>query len=248
MDVVLLDQGNSRWKVATLSGLGRDDVKTGANVDTHAFRDAVRMLAVGGAQVLMSSVAAADVQAQFGAILQSETQSPVKVVRSTDPMPGVRAGYYDNAQLGVDRVLAMVAARAAIDGPCCVVDAGTAATVDFVTAGGVHLGGFILPGLRSFRETLLANTSIPRDAKIEVDAEFGRDTATAVDLGARFAVAGLVALVMERQRQLFNGTQPTVCIGGGDAERLMSLMPSSCFKMQHLVLHGLAVVAASEGH
>jgi len=245
MNALLLDQGNSRWKLATLTGLERGEVTTGTNDDTESFRRAIGSPGNSFDRVLVSSVASAPVQQRFAEITASATGSRPRLVQSTDRLPGVRAGYHDNAQLGVDRLVAMVAARAAVDGACCVVDAGTAVTVDFVDAAGTHLGGFILPGLRSFRDTLLARTAIPRDARIESGADFGRDTATAVDLGARYAVAGLVALVLERQRERFGALRPTVCVGGGDAERLIGLMPSACFRMDHLVLRGLAVVAAN---
>ena len=248
MNVLLLDQGNSRWKMATVRGLPRGQVIAGDNDDTDAFRAAFAELGGDYEQVLMSSVAAADTKARFADMLASSSGCRVHTVRSTDTVPGVRAGYHDNAQLGVDRLVAMVAARAAVEGPVCVVDAGTAITADFIDAAGDHLGGFILPGLRSFRDTLLANTAIPRDARVEENAEFGRDTATAVELGARYAAAGLVALVIGRRPSAFGGTLPAVCIGGGDAERLVHLMPSPCIKITHLVLQGLAVIAASEGH
>ncbi|MCB1775421.1 MAG: type III pantothenate kinase [Gammaproteobacteria bacterium] len=247
MSTLLLDQGNTRWKMATVQGLARGEVVAGDNNDLEAFRNALARMGGDCAQVLVSSVAATGIRSRFVDILESSTGCRARRVCSTDTLPGVQAGYRDNAQLGVDRLLAMVAARAEVRGPCCVVDAGTAITVDFVDADGDHLGGFILPGLRSFRDTLLANTAIPRDAQVEEGAEFGRDTATAVDLGARFAVAGLVALVFARRPAQFGEFPPTVCIGGGDTGRLFDLMPSPCLKIPNLVLQGLAVVAAVEG-
>ena len=69
--------------------------------------------------------------------------SPVR----RDSACGLRNGYRDPAQLGVDRWLAMCAAWQQFPGSLCVVDAGTAVTIDVVAADGAHSGGLILPGV-----------------------------------------------------------------------------------------------------
>ena len=95
-----------------------------------------------------------------------------------------------------------------------------------------------------FRDCLLTNTSIPRDADIEDRALLGRDTATAVALGGRYAVAGIVERFTRGGGALFPGRTTEVFVGGGDADRLLDLMPVPCTKLDHLVLRGLAVLAA----
>ena len=58
---------------------------------------------------------------------------------------GVVNGYSNPAQLGVDRWLAMIGARQRCVDACCIVDCGTAATVDVMSSNGEHVGGYILP-------------------------------------------------------------------------------------------------------
>lgn len=50
-------------------------------------------------------------------------------------------------KVGVDRLLAALAAYRQVKGACIVVDAGTAVTIDAVSADGVFQGGAIFPGL-----------------------------------------------------------------------------------------------------
>ena len=65
---------------------------------------------------------------------------------------GVRNGYESPEQLGPDRWAALIAARALEPGRAClVVNAGTATTVDALSAQGEFLGGLILPGVDLMR-------------------------------------------------------------------------------------------------
>ena len=70
----------------------------------------------------------------------------------------VRNGYEDIAQLGVDRWAAIVGAYTHFGSAVCIVDAGTAVTVDLVRDGGRHLGGLIVPGLQLMRSSLEQDT------------------------------------------------------------------------------------------
>lgn len=66
--------------------------------------------------------------------------------------------YSKPQNMGVDRWLAMVAASNAGQRGALVVDAGTALTVDAVNSEGLHLGGYILPGLNRQLHALLEGT------------------------------------------------------------------------------------------
>ena len=240
MNALLVDLGNTRAKLARAQGGQITDVCSVSATDVQALAGHVTRLVEPGMDAWVASVAGADATAAVVALIASRVNSPVRQIRAVDPVPLVSNGYRKPEQLGVDRLLAMVAARARVAAPVCVIDAGTAVTIDLVDASGQHLGGFILPGLRMMRESLLAGTSIPSDAEFQPGDELGRDTATAVALGSRYAIAGVV------ERFVVN-TEPRmhVVLGGGDARELIAFLPSGCITLDHLVLRGLAVVAAS---
>jgi type III pantothenate kinase len=244
MTALLLDLGNTRWKMARAEGANIASVLSGDYVDladlgTAALRDAEAI-----DSIWLASVVDAGRTRSVVSALQESVGIPVRQVISTDPMPNLVSGYLKPEQLGIDRLMAMVAARACSPQPLCVVDAGTAVTIDFVDQTGQHLGGFILPGRRMFRECLLANTSIPRDNQVDAHAVLGRDTPTAVALAARYAISGIVEHFIAGQGALFAGVKANIYVGGGDADHLLALLPRPCTKLDDLVLRGLAVMAA----
>lgn len=241
---LLIDQGNTRWKIAIDSRLDEGPLGSGNNDDLAVLRSVLSAASAETGPVYLASVADTAARAALLALLQEEFAYAVVQVRSTDPMPGIRPGYRQPQQLGVDRLLAMAAVRAHCREAFCVVDAGTAVTVDCVDAGGQHLGGCIVPGLALSRECLLANTAIPRVADVDPDTLLGTDTATAVALGARYATAGVVDRLVSKRAGIFSDGAPRLYVGGGDGEHLSRFLLTPCTRMGDLVLRGLAVVAA----
>lgn len=243
MNSLLIDLGNTRCKLAVCEQGVPTHVEEFANdewtkIEAYLLRHGSAVMAT-----LVSSVGDTEQTATITTLAERASGRPVRLVRPTDKLPFVENGYRKPEQLGVDRLMAMVAARAHAGGPLCVIDAGTAVTIDFVTAGGRHLGGFILPGWRLARDCLLARTSIPRDSAVDPDADIGRDTPTAVALGARYGVATLVQYFTAGAGALFPGQPVDVIVGGGGAAELLPLLPSGCITLPHLVLQGLAMVA-----
>lgn len=245
MSALLFDLGNTRWKVAPWRDGEIGTVLSGAHSGQPLPNDVFELIAGDLDEAYVASVAAADVTDPLLAVLEHDLGMRVHQVTATQAMPNLRSGYRRPEQLGVDRLMAMVAARAATTAPLCVIDAGTAVTLDFVAADGRHLGGFILPGVRMFRDCLLANTSIPRDARVTDGDVLGRDTPTAVALGARYAVSGIVETFLSGSRALFGAQRADIVVGGGDAAAFVDLLPARCITLEHLVLRGLAVVAGS---
>lgn len=74
-------------------------------------------------------------------------QLVVHHVHSEQEAFGVRNAYAEPTTLGVDRWLAMLGAYNEQGKATVIIDAGTAITVDWVTAEGRHLGGWIAPGV-----------------------------------------------------------------------------------------------------
>jgi len=246
MTALLVDLGNTRWKMALADGAGITPPVSGSYDNLDDLRSAaVRGADAGSDSLWLASVVDADTTRSVVFALQESFGTSVGQVVSTDPMPNLVSGYLKPEQLGVDRLLAMVAVRARLPQvPLCVIDAGTATTIDFVDPEGQHLGGFILPGRRLFRECLLANTRIPRDQQVDELAVLGRDTATAVALAGRYAAAGIVERFVAGPQALFPGVELHTCVGGGDADYISELLPRPCTKLGDLVLRGLAVMAA----
>ena len=129
--------------------------------------------------------------------------------------------YADCSRMGVDRWLVMVAARHITKQPVCVIDCGSASTLDYVAANGQHEGGFIIPGQRLMVQSLLKDTAniAFTDAEADLSQGYGTSTAGAVLKGARaMHQSGIKALA---ERAVTDGYR--VFATGGDGEFLDSI-------------------------
>jgi type III pantothenate kinase len=187
-----------------------------------------------------SCVAGAQVRAAIDAVLAPWKVATEWIVSGREQC-GVRSHYADPAQLGSDRWAALVGARSRFNEACVVVDAGTAVTVDALTASGNFLGGLILPGLRLMSDTLAAGTARLARERGEVQV-FPRNTADAIASGAVQAVCGAIDR-MRAAMQAAGDIQPRVVLSGGAAEALVPQLAEPVSLVPTLVLDGLIEIA-----
>ncbi len=83
--------------------------------------------------------------------------------------------------------------------PACIVDCGTAITVDLIDADGKHQGGLISPGLTLMKKSLAAGTEALQFH--ETNYEFGpaNFTEAAIYSGTLSAAVGLIEHVLTKQ-------------------------------------------------
>lgn len=185
-------------------------------------------------KVWVSSVAGLQFEQQLSGAVASAWGIPVNFARTAAAAAGVRNSYADPARMGVDRWLAMLAAWQRLRQPCCIVDCGSAITVDLLDTEGRHEGGYILPGLRLMRQLLEGATAgilVDRDIN-EFSLLPGRDTSSAVAQGANMAFTALAHWLREwsASRHLL--------VTGGDGELFCELAGQGEF-VPDLVLDGL---------
>jgi type III pantothenate kinase len=179
----------------------------------------------------------------------------VSFVESARRLGAVTTRYAEPWRLGADRLVAAIGAFA-IAGRrgACVVDVGTAMTVDLVDSQGVHRGGVIVPGPQLMVSSLLEETdgigkragpAAARRRRPAASEFFVRATRDAVETGARFAAAAAIdRAVLESRASL--GRMPLVLLTGGAAPLVAPLLRTR--RVRHvpdLVLQGLAVLAKS---
>lgn len=162
------------------------------------------------------------------------------VVRT--PWAGMRTLYDRPAQLGIDRWLAALAGFVQTRGAVCVVDAGTALTVDVVTAAGEHRGGLIAPGMSLMAHSLTQGTAQLALDQVQAVDRFATNTAHAISLGCREAMAGILVRVAERWQRELHET-PRWIATGGEAGVIKELSPVPIEVVPDLVLRGLAIAA-----
>ena len=238
--ILAVDAGNTRIKWGLHDGgtwLAKGWVAT---ADAARLGEAWRELAAPD-KIVASNVAGPGVRALLA---EACGRWPVEIqwAVAVESQCGVRNGYENPAQLGSDRWAALIAACAIAPEGCVVVNAGTAMTVDALSADGVFLGGMIVPGLAAMRRALAEST-----AAVEVEGGgfrvFPAKTADAVCSGALSAMAGAV----ERMAGALSGKQgrePVRLLSGGDAERLLPLLSGKTAIVDNLVLEGLIRITA----
>ena len=158
---------------------------------------------------------------------------------------GVAVDYPKPQSIGADR-LANAAAVAELYGcPAIVVDFGTAATFDVVSARRSYVGGVIAPGLKAMTNFLYQRTALlPKLSLKEPKRAVGRSTIEAMRSGAVFGYRGLVREILRQIRQeQFPRMKITVVATGGYARLIAKGLPDIGAVHQNLTLEGLRIVA-----
>lgn len=246
--ILLLDAGNSRFKLARLM--------QGTLIDYAAYPYGGPDQAAGIVEVLKRYlpfrrlVVASVLGSTFGLQLKTElnkaqiTVTPEWVIPQAQGL-GVRIAYDEPARLGADRYAALVGARHHVRGAVVIADCGTAVTLDALDHEGQHLGGLILPGIDLMRKSLIIGTAgIGYMAADQDQVLFGRTTVQAVDSGTLWAVAAAVDRIAQAMAAKLNGPVAWL-LTGGDGPRIAPLLQMTFQLDAWLVLRGLAVIAAA---
>jgi type III pantothenate kinase len=197
-------------------------------------------------QILVANVAAPALNIGIEEWVGEAWNCPIRFLKSEQMFAGVSNAYQTPTQLGVDRWLTLVAARHEYRGDVCVVDCGTAVTIDLLKSDGKHMGGLILPGFTLMRHALLDKTHIPRVDSDPADIPLlGRDTQSAVAAASLYSVVALVSYVMREAESLLDST-PKLLLTGSDAERLRSGLEMDAVLDLELIMKGLAIYADEE--
>ncbi|WP_028485723.1 type III pantothenate kinase [Thiomicrorhabdus chilensis] len=252
---LFIDMGNSRIKFAVCKS---DDYEyLGAfNVDeTQPQEILVDLLAdfkLKPDQIFVSSVASMQIEQSLReAIASVWSVFPVFLTTQLNCC-GLDNGYESPLTLGVDRWMAMVAANNMCKQPFLVIDAGTAITVDAVSAGR-HLGGFIVPGLTTMRESLGLNTAnldssctgMAEDSGEEAqESLFATNTQAGICGGTLYMAGAFIdASVAEFEHRVGSGIE--VFVTGGDGLTLSRLIHAQAEYVEDLVLLGMMGVKES---
>ena len=235
---LLLDVGNTaiKWRLAQADGLLDQGGRTAS--DTQALREALTGLA--WSQAALTSVAGPTFDAEVIARLSEISDAPVWHGISEASRFGLTNAYQPPESWGADRWFAMLGAWHEHRGPLCVVDAGTAITIDIVTSDGSHEGGYIIPGVNLMRQSLTNDTRLIDVKALAAPAILpGSNTAHCVNAGVWQAAQGAIQSVLTQY------PQHRLMLTGGSAPELMTL-GSEGEHRPYLVLDGLRVWLSSE--
>lgn len=232
---LLIDAGNSRVKWALWDGVGLSEVQALPHAE-------LARLGEDWAGLAPSAILAANVaHAQVRCAIEAVAPGTVQWQRAQTEAQGVRNHYRNVAEQGADRWLAVLGARQLCDEDVVIASAGTALTIEALTAEGDYLGGDILPGYRLMLQALAQNTA-QLDRPAGVVSVFPQGTEDALATGAIDALCGAIER-MTRRLATHTGRRPQLLLTGGDAALLQSHLPQGARMVDNLVIYGLANVA-----
>jgi type III pantothenate kinase len=249
MSLLAIDVGNTRLKWACYEGRG---LCSHANLLTAdaitASTLSLEWQALQPTSAIVSNVAGAEIATSIKQVLARKNIDPL-FIASASSQCGVTNSYEQPQQLGTDRWAALIGAHRAEPNRCAkvVVMAGTALTVDALSADGKFLGGIIVPGLGVMRQALhLRTAQLPPPLPTEMGQfeMFPTNTLNAIASGAIDACVGAISRMLVRLSEIDNNAATPIVIASGGA--LALLAPHAPFPLtihENLVLEGLLHIA-----
>lgn len=242
MTNLYFDVGNTRSKWLKVDGEGEESGVLNTSLEELEAGELL-LIASSVSRVMVSSVKASErIQNFIDCVNRAWGVEPL-IAMTQASQRGVVCSYDDPGRLGVDRWLAMLAAKDVSDGETvCVVDCGSAITIDVVLASGEHAGGYILPGLRLSIGALLEGTDsviVDVDNLSAASGVLGKSTTDAVYNGALFNLKSLVEATVAQIDDENGEKGCLLVITGGDGRRLSQLICLESLYIENLVLEGL---------
>jgi len=162
-------------------------------------------------------------------------------VESANEMLGVKNAYKIASKLGNDRWLSILFVHQVHQMPVCVIDCGTAITIDVVLESGQHAGGLIAPGYMAQIAALDQKTNIIENHHFDNQRKnslLQNNTELCVEQGCRLMSLGFLKDVVNKLTLQY-GDSLKVIITGGDSENFVSDLPADWHYQPDLLFRGL---------
>lgn len=240
MTCLYVDIGNSdmKWRCG-LSGRARRVPRKDFMVmlDEAVLREG----RVAVSRILVSSVANDDLNQRLSKICHARLGIEPEFAAVSDRVAGLRLAYQKMSNLGVDRWLAMLAAREAFPSKrLLVLDVGSAVTADVLSAEGEHVGGYISPGLPLMEKLFIAHGDRIQIQGLALSSSLraGRSTLDCVQNGVTAMLVGFVQEVL-----CVEAVDVLIWTGGGaEALRALCRITHEDHLRPEAVLEGLHVM------
>jgi len=161
--------------------------------------------------------------------------------------PGIRTGipirYDDPREVGPDRIVNSVAAKARYGAPVIVVDFGTSTNFDVVSPEGDYVGGVLAPGIETSMDALFARAArLVKVDYVEPPSVIGKTTVGGLQSGLVYGFAGQVDGIVAAIRGELEAPETRVVATGGLAELVAAHSATIEEVDPFLTLEGLRLV------
>jgi type III pantothenate kinase len=161
---------------------------------------------------------------------------------------GVPVDYPKPENIGADRLANAAAAAKLLGTPSVVCDFGTALTFDIIDAKRGYIGGIICPGLPLMFDYLAEKTALlPHVRPLKTKSVVGRNTAQAMQIGARLGYRGMVREILQSLEKDFGVKNLPVCCTGGYAKWIFEDWDIKATIDPNITLKGLGIIGELNG-
>jgi len=250
MSIILIDAGNSCLKITIADDLDNNQLSYNILMYDNLSEELYDYLHdCNPSDVLISNVNNMTIFYTISDLIYNLWRIHAQLVVVEQNKFGIYTCYNNPRTLGCDRWLALIAAHHDFTKTVCVIDCGTAVTIDVITDNGMHLGGLISPGISTARHSLGQKTNnLPmvenyRENNNNNSSSFlANNTQDAILGGTLYQISAYIERIVSEFKQEF-GDNTECIITGGDAQLILDLSAHQIHHRETLVLDGLRIVA-----
>lgn len=250
-----IDIGNSRVKWATsttnnsaVSNLAKMQSMSYDKIGVKSQFSALCESSGNIINIIACNVASNTIRQMIIDCLNETFKIPIQFIEAQACGYRVINSYEQFADLGNDRWVAIIAAHHLYPSNVCIIDCGTALTIDVVLKNGQHQGGLISPGITTMLQALNQQTNII-DSRYDTTSQslqlLQNNTHLAIEQGCRRMFVAYLQQTVQQLCFTYNDTLQII-ITGGEADSLLSKLPEHWVFIPDLVLQGLHITAEYE--
>ena len=257
MSILLIDVGNTRMKWALVEG--RKNISQMLFISEGSFSENLSSSMIELClknsweieQIICSSVISIEqTNSLQTAFKETYPKTIWRQISGLALIEKISTSYLSPAQLGSDRRAMIIAAHNLFPQKnILIVSAGTATTLDMITAQAHHLGGWILPGVSLMKDSLMEGTArLAMESSFtenECPIEIGIDTQSSISQGILASQLGAIEIA-KRYAERKNIQLDLILLSGGNGKQLLNHQDHSDQNIKshyedNLVLKGLMV-------
>ena len=241
---LLTDIGNSQIKIAQNDNQKLLKIKSFSIEDIEKFRKYItKTYAKKGCELFYSSVLGDKFNRKFKKILKgifiSETQ-----FKSTKSFMTVKNCYNQPGKLGSDRWAQIVAAHKIFKKNTMIVSCGSAISIDYVTATGIHKGGLILSGAERYNNCFLDIHNL-KNIKLSNNPNNSNilqsNTLKQITTGYKVMISSSIGAIYSSLCQK-GKSKPNLLITGSYSQNISRDLKIKCLVEPYFVLKSLALI------
>ena len=147
---------------------------------------------------------------------------------------------FNSQQLGADIVASAVAALEKYPVPIIMIDMGTATIISYISEKRSYEGGLMFPGVRVSLDALSHHTAqLPSISLQHPKHLIGKNTEDCMRSGIVYGTAGMLDGVIDRIREMLNGTEPSIVATGSNAPVIARYCRNHVVYDKYLLMEGL---------